>query len=212
METKGWLSHTATGVAGIAIGWLFLPMPLTICGSYSSVAAPAWVQAVGSILAIAATALVAAWQLRHQRLQAERAVKQRMRVTHQRLASGLSATIRVSTDTAAVLRGLRTGASESDINNAIDRTLNFFSLSFLNLDELHELPEDVTKPITDLLAEHDQFDVELRAIYNMQERARIENFPLSRESFITHIESMEQYASIASLRLLAILEKNGNTP
>ena len=39
-------------VAGLLIGWLFFPTPVAVCGMYQSESMPAWVQAVGSVVAI----------------------------------------------------------------------------------------------------------------------------------------------------------------
>lgn len=62
---RSWLERAvALGIAGILGAVLALSIRLP--GWVWSPNAPAWVQAVGAILAIAATAMVAGWQARHE--------------------------------------------------------------------------------------------------------------------------------------------------
>jgi hypothetical protein len=57
-------------LVGLSLGWAFLPTPLTVCGWYNDALAPAWVQGVGSVLAIFVAIGIAWRQYNEQQRQA----------------------------------------------------------------------------------------------------------------------------------------------
>lgn len=91
-------------LAGIAIGWLFLPTPLWVCGLYSDQALPAWVQAVGSVLAIIAATLIAYAQHRTRRVEEAETKKRRAGVVRQLLICDLESMLLTSNQLAAHYR------------------------------------------------------------------------------------------------------------
>ena len=101
--------------AGLVVGWLLLPMPLWTCGAYASDAAPAWVQAVGSVAAIVAAIYIAERQRRHERRDEFDAMTKRLSVAKRRIGGSLSTLATSALNSAAIWREL----NKSDIGRKV---------------------------------------------------------------------------------------------
>lgn len=199
-------------IAGLALGWALLPTPLDVCGFYQSQSAPAWVQAVGSVVAILATAGVAWWQLREQRRQARADVSQRMRVVHQRLSSELEVVAQDAKETLAGLEKIGTNPSETQIDEAI-RSLHLYSISSVSRHEehFHELPEGLLKLITDLLAESDQLATQYASLYDLGSPERYVAYSSECPTIEARLKSIEQHARDGARNTLGLMAREKTT-
>ena len=147
--------RTAMGFGlGLGAGWLLLPTPLWVCGLYRSDAAPAWVQAIGSIAAILVAAGIPAWQEWRKDTDDEK----RLSIATLRLRSNLEALGAATGEKAAKIRSSKIDAPFKVLSDMVFQiTLWEISPVEQRIDQIHDLDPKVTKPILALLEEYDQY-------------------------------------------------------
>jgi hypothetical protein len=200
-------------LVGVGIGWIFLPTPLWICGVYANQSMPAWVQAVGSVLAIVAAIFAAGWQ-QHLAHKAERAATaRRMIVTQARLYSALT-TLGTAAQRLQVkwARAAERPQAIDGLNELIGDT-NLWSDGNVksHTDMLHEFDEPTCKVIMKTLAKCDQYHELHGSLYDSADRqtafghlggslaacaGEIAEYAMEASRMLTLAMEMEKYPAI----------------
>jgi hypothetical protein len=184
MKRGDWLLGLFTG---LLIGWIFLPTPLGICGIYQSASAPAWVQAIGSVVAILVAAAIPIWQAR----AASKEQGRRLSIATLRLRSNLEALARTTGERFDRVRNFESDSSANEIENLMFN-LNPWEVASveLQIDKIHHLDERIQKPILDLLQENDQYVIDVERIRTSPTKTRVEEFKLLKPTLVARLESV----------------------
>lgn len=201
-----WSHLAAAWGAGLLAGWLLLPRAFEICGVYSSAAAPAWVQAIGSVAAIFIAAGIPAFQ---ERKRAEE-LRKRLSISTVRLRSNLEALGASVIERAALVRGFKvTGASTRDIDALMNR-LNVWEMNPISnsVDDIHDLDKKITKPIIDLLEEYDQYLIVHERVRSATSNDKHDQMRAAGSSLILRLERIGELAFKASTAIRLIDEES----
>jgi len=186
----------ASLIAGLLIGWLFLPTPMWVCGIYNSDATPAWVQAIGSVLAIIVAAAIPWWQ---ERIKRKEEGKQ-LSIATLRLRSNLEVLAKAAMDRAATMRGFDVEtATPSNVTRLIQGShLHEANNVTSHVENVHHFEERIQRPILGLLEEYDQYTTEHGRLYDTDDAGRVEQFRISRSGMIIRLERITQLSFNAS--------------
>lgn len=183
-------------LAGLLVGWLFLPTPLWVCGAYSSASTPAWVQAVGSVLAILVAAAIPWWQERTKRTEEGK----QLSIATLRLRSNLEVLGKAAMDRAAKLRRFR---SEGHVAAEISQVLAGCYLPEAqvvtsHVENVHHFESRIQGPILSLLEEHDQYMVEHGRLHDTEDAYKQDDFGVSQTALVTRLDQISMLAFKAS--------------
>lgn len=192
-------------VAGLLIGWLFLPTPPATCGAYQAESMPAWVQAIGSVAAIFVAAGIPFWRQRREKNEEGK----RLSIATLRLRSRLEALGRAAGERAAELREFKVEGSTPD---QVSQLIHQMSLQEIRpiedyIDRVHHLDDRIQKPVLSLMKQHDQFDVDLGRIYGTREQGRVAELLRCHTTMIDRIEEVGLLAFTASNAIQLIEEE-----
>lgn len=182
--------------AGLLIGWVFLPTPMWVCGIYNSSAMPAWVQAVGSVVAIIVAAAIPWWQ---ERIKQREEGKQ-LSIATLRLRSNLEVLGKAASDQAAAMRGFDAkSATHATATMLLYGTgLTEAGVVTSHLENVHHFEDRIQGPILSLLEEYDQYNTEHGRIYYTDDANRVAQLEISRPGLITRLERISQLSFKAS--------------
>lgn len=191
---------------GLVLGWLFLPMPPLMCGAFRSDAAPAWVQAIGSVAAIFIAAGIPMWQ---ERLR-DRERRKRLSISTLRLRSNLEALGASATAHAATLRGFDSSRLTPDgIEEVLFRTILWEAPQVESrIDQIHDLDRRIVAPILGFLAEYDQHNIERERVRLASKDEIVALFNLHRNALIGRMEKIGELAFKASMAIRTIDEES----
>lgn len=182
-------------LAGLLLGWIFLPMPMGVCGIYNANAAPAWVQAIGSVAAILVATGIPWWQARTKGKEAAR----QLSVATLRLRSNLEALGKAALDRAASLRGthaLLLTNTVADLLRSI--TLAEADKVIAHVNNVHHFQQRIQEPILSLLEEYDQYTTEHERLQGISGSEKTAQFEISRSGLITRLERISKLSFDAS--------------
>lgn len=190
---------------GLLIGWIFLPTPTWVCGTYNSNALPAWVQAIGSVAAILVAAWIPWWQERIKRKEEGR----QLSIATLRLRSNLEVLGKVASDRAATMRTFRVEAATP---SAIGRLLSGTNLTEArvvtsHVENVHHFEGRIQRPILQLLEEYDQYMAEHGRLYDTDDAEKIQQLTISKAGLITRLEQISQLSFSASNAIRVVDEE-----
>lgn len=193
-------------IAGLFIGWVFLPTPLGVCGLYNSNAAPAWVQAVGSVLAIFVAAGIPWWQERIRRKEENK----QLSIATLRLRSNLEVLGKAATDRAASYRLFDTETATPETIFWLLQSSNLFEAGNVtsHIEKVHHFEERIQKPILALLEELDQYNTEHGRLYDVEDSRKVEQMRISKSALINRLEIVANLSFKASTAIRLVDEEN----
>lgn len=186
-------------VLGLLVGWLFLPTPIAICGVWSSQAMPAWVQAIGSIVAILVAAGIPWWQERIKRREA----RLQLSIATLRLRSQLEMLGAAALDRSLKLRALNVW--DSPLRNVVNNLTVFESRPVLeHVENVHHFEPRIQEPILRLCEQLDQFDMEQGRLHNCADADIYDEFNKAHSGLITMLQSISTaaFAAATAIRLV----------
>jgi hypothetical protein len=192
-------------LAGMLLGWIFLPTPMAVCGIYQSSAMPAWVQAVGSVLAIGVAAVIPWWQ---EKIRKKEEGKQ-LSIAVLRLRSNLEVLGRAATDNAALLRGFNwEDCLPKDVHELM-HNVYLWEIRPVDayIDRMHGLETKIQDPILELLQEHDQYGIDRDSVQEAGEHMKAAVLESCRTTLITRLERIGQLAFKAASAIRVVSEE-----
>lgn len=182
--------------AGLLIGWIFLPMPMWVCGIYNSDATPAWVQAIGSVLAIFVAAAIPWWQERMKRSQEGK----QLSIATLRLRSNLEVLGKAAMDRAATMRGFSVDAATPSTISGLLASTNLYEANVVtsHVANVHHFEDRIQRPILQLLEEYDQYSTEHGRLHDTNDTEKVAQMKIARSGLIIRLERISGLSFKAS--------------
>lgn len=192
-------------LAGVMLGWLLLPTPLAVCGMYSSAAAPAWVQAIGSILAIVVAALIPWWQERSKKSNEDK----QLSIATLRLRSNLDALSKAAKDRAGKIEKFKAmEATASVVTRLLQNTYLTEANSLISyVDTVHHLEPEIQGHILGLLEEFDQYVTEHSRVLDSEDNQKLSLMAESQPSQVNRLRKIAKYADDAAAVIRKLADK-----
>lgn len=190
---------------GVMLGWLLLPTPLAVCGMYSSAAAPAWVQAIGSILAIVVAALIPLWQERSKRSNEDK----QLSIATLRLRSNLDALSKAAKDRAEKIEKFKVMESTASVvTRLLQNTYLTEASSIVSyVDTVHHMEPEIQGHILGLLEEFDQYVTEHSRVYDSEENQKLSLMEGCQAGQVTRLKRIAKYADDAAAMIRKLADK-----